>query len=316
MRKCIGIDFGSSRIRAFSSIKNSYFEEAAVTAVENRSKKLLCFGDEAENFCSRAPGSAELRWLIKENPVPGTDYITALMRHVLDNIYGKHIAKPDVAVTKSGMCGDKEESLFADAAAAVGVHDIYLVDSLTAAAYGSNAMSATSLVVNIGASKTEVGIFNRGKLVREVVSSVAGTSFDNALADHLYNNKDIIVSDREAENIKITRATLSPASDARSFLIKGIDKHSGLPNKCKLHPSDFPKIFEPVTDKIIDIILKMLDSASYEPDRIVITGGTANLQGLDEVIYEAARLPVFIADSPSDSVILGMEMMNEKDLLI
>lgn len=317
MQKCIGIDFGSSKIRAFSSIANIYFEEPAVTAVEKCSKKLLCFGEDAIQLNSRIPGSVELRWLMKESPIPQTNYMIALMKHILENIYGKHRAKPDIAVTRSGVCGEKEESMFADAAEAAGVHDIYIVDSLIAAAYSSGARTkASAITVNMGAVRTEIGLFNRGKLHREFVSSIAGDAYDNALSDYLYKNQGIVVSQQEAEKIKIERGTLIPTSDAKPFEIIGIDKNSGLPVSRKLYPSEFPAIFEAVTNKLTDSIIKMINSAPSEPDKLILTGGMANLPGLSEVIGEAITIPVVVSDTPSDAVILGMEIMNENDMLM
>ncbi len=49
---------------------------------------------------------------------------------------------------------------------------------------------------------------------------------------------------------------------------------------------------------------------------IVLAGGVANLHGVDKVISELTKMPVWVTDDPQDAVVRGCEKLMGNDKLL
>ena len=86
---------------------------------------------------------------------------------------------------------------------------------------------------------------------------------------------------------------------------------SGLPKTIVVSSEEIRKAMEEPVNAIVDAVKTTLDKCPPElsgdiMDRgIVLTGGGADAQGLDERLRHETGMPVHITDNPLDSVALG-----------
>lgn len=92
----------------------------------------------------------------------------------------------DVYLSLSGRCGDEAERLFVDAAQRAGARDVFVVNSLYAAARGCSLKgSGDSLIIDIGYETASMAAYSRGKEAAVSHSEFAGAAFDRAIISYV-----------------------------------------------------------------------------------------------------------------------------------
>ena len=93
--------------------------------------------------------------------------------------------------------------------------------------------------------------------------------------------------------------------------VRGRDLVTGLPKTMQVSAKDVSTALQDVVDSIITAIKGTLEETSPEiaadviDHGIVLTGGGALLKHLPDVIADATKVPVFIANDPLDCVAIG-----------
>lgn len=93
--------------------------------------------------------------------------------------------------------------------------------------------------------------------------------------------------------------------------VRGRDLVSGLPKTVTIGNDEVVYAIQETVYAIVELIKQTLETAPPELAAdimdfgIVLTGGGALLNKIDEVISEETNMPVFIAENPLDSVVIG-----------
>ena len=120
-----------------------------------------------------------------------------------------------------------------------------------------------------------------------------------------------MLGERTAEEIKVALGSAFPAAEEPHAEIRGRDLVSGLPKTVVISAAEVRRAIEEPLNLIIDAVKSTLDKCPPElagdvMDRgIALTGGGALLRGLDQRIREETGMPVLLADSPLESVVMG-----------
>ena len=121
-----------------------------------------------------------------------------------------------------------------------------------------------------------------------------------------------MVSDETVEDIKRTLGTaIAPATEGE-YTIVGRHAETGLTKRCLIRKSEVYEILrEPISD-MLAVIRSILERTPPElvadimETGMLLTGGTALLEGLDRHIQGELGIPVHIADVPDHTVALGL----------
>jgi len=141
---------------------------------------------------------------------------------------------------------------------------------------------AGTALVDIGAGTTNLIVFEDGEVQHVAVIPVGGQHITNDLAIGLRTDLDI------AEAVKLQHANLK--RDARRAAVNVKVGH-------KIHSFDFEDISMIAgarVDELLEYVNKELQKikrAGKLPGGVVLTGGTSNLPGIDEVAREQLELP-------------------------
>src|SRR5699024_2285233 len=127
----------------------------------------------------------------------------------------------------------------------------------------------------------------------------------------------LLLGERTAEEIKVHVATVFPGARDESLEIRGRDRVSGLPRRITVRSDEVKEALEEPIKLIVHAARRDLEQTSPEIsadiiDRgVMLTGGGALIHGIDELLAEELKVPVFLAEEPMNCVAKGTGIMLE-----
>ena len=162
-----------------------------------------------------------------------------------------------------------------------------------------------SMIVDIGGGTTEVAIISLGGIVKSWESMrVGGDEMDEAIVNHIKKEYSSSSGTQTAEEIKLEIGSAHRLKEELQAEVRGRDMLTGLPKTVIISSEEIRRALDEPVSQIIDVMESMLDKTPPElagniMDRgIVLAGGEALLQGLDERVRHETQMPVHLAESP------------------
>jgi rod shape-determining protein MreB len=169
------------------------------------------------------------------------------------------------------------------------------------------------MVVDIGGGTTEVAVLSLRGLAYTTSVRTGGDKMDEAIVSYVRRHHNLLIGEATAERIKKDVGTAKPPADGigKTILIKGRDLVNGVPKEIEINQGQIAEALSEPVGTIIEGVRIALENTAPElaadivDQGIVITGGGALLEGIDEVLRDETGLPVTIADDPLTCVALG-----------
>ena len=314
--KNIGIGLGTANTIVYIEGKGIVLREPSVVARNKKSGEVIAVGEEARDMIGRTPASIVAIRPMKDGVIADYDTTVAMMKHYMEKALGKNGGKPYVMVCVPSGVTEVEKRAVIDATRVAGARDAYVIEEPFAAAIGAGlpVMDPTgSMVVDIGGGTTDVATISLGGIVSSRSIRMAGDKMNDAIAQFVRQNKNLLIGERTAEKLKwdIGSASVEAAKEMGTTEVRGRDLVTGLPQTKEVSAVDVSNALQDVVEAIIEAIKGTLEETSPEiaadviDHGIVLTGGGALLKHLPEVIADATKVPVFIANDPLDCVAIG-----------
>lgn len=308
MTKKIGFDIGYSTVKVITP-DGEYKSEEAVIAINPADNTVVACGREAVALNIRVPGSVKLIHPFSGEMTPDVSYVYAYFSYMLDNLKIKNCR---ALISFSGAHDDETENAYVKGIQNAGIGTVSVIDPVYAAAQGCTTDGiSNSAVINIGASVTDMGCFFMGQSVAQRSNSFAGNAFDRAVMNAVMNKYRYKMTSKEAEKAKLQLLSLT-RYEGRTVECDAIKAPYGLPKKLTLNESDIKDGCEAVFDNLCDEIIGMIRALKVEPDKIILTGGTASLDGLKEALSFLLLLPIEVCEEPQYAVIRGIKNILDK----
>ena len=314
--KNIGIDLGTANTIVYAENKGIVLREPSVVAKNTKTGEVVSVGSEARDMIGRTPASIVAIRPMKDGVIADYDTTVSMMKYYIEKAVGSKTAKPYVMVCVPSGVTEVEKRAVIDATRVAGAKDAYVIEEPFAAAIGAGlpVMDPTgSMVVDIGGGTTDVATISLGGIVSSRSILMAGDKIDDSIIYYVRKNYNLLIGERTAEQLKINVASASveAAKELDSQTIRGRDLVTGLPKTIEIRPEDVAEAIQEVVQEIITAIKETLEETSPEiaadviDHGIVLTGGGALLRHLPDVISEATKVPVFVAQDPLDCVAVG-----------
>jgi rod shape-determining protein MreB len=276
---------------------------------------VVAVGVEAKRMIGRTPGNIVAIRPLKDGVIADFDVTERMLRYFIQKVHKRsRMAKPRIVVAvPSGITG-VEQSAVKEAGHQAGARKVYIIEEPMAAAIGAGLPvnePTGNMVVDIGGGTTEVAVISLGGIVTSQSIRIGGDELDQAIITFGKKEYSLMLGERTAEEIKLALGSAFPAKEEPHAEIRGRDLVSGLPKTVLISAAEIRRAIDDPINLIIDAVKSTLDKCPPElagdvMDRgIALTGGGALLRGLDQRIREETGMPVHIADSPLDSVVLG-----------
>ena len=314
--KNIGIDLGTANTIVYAEGKGIVLREPSVVAKNTKTGEIVSVGSEARDMIGRTPASIVAIRPMKDGVIADYDTTVAMMKYYIEKALGHKGSKPYVMVCVPSGVTEVEKRAVIDATRIAGARDAYVIEEPFAAAIGAGlpVMDPTgSMVVDIGGGTTDVATISLGGIVSSRSIRMAGDKIDDSIIYYVRKNYTLLIGERTAEQLKIdvASASVESAKQLDSQTIRGRDLVTGLPKTIEIKAEDVAEAIQEVVEEIITAIKETLEETSPEiaadviDHGIVLTGGGALLRHLPDVISEATKVPVFVAQDPLDCVAVG-----------
>ena len=327
--KNLGIDLGTANTIVYLEGKGIVLREPSVVARNSKTNEVIAVGSDARDMIGRTPESIVAIRPMKDGVIADYDTTVAMMKYYIDKALGNN-GKPYVMVCVPSGITEVEKRAVIDATRVAGARDAYVIEEPFAAAIGAGlpVMDPTgSMVVDIGGGTTDVATISLGGIVSSRSIRMAGDKMNDAIVQYVRQHMNLLIGERTAEKLKwdIGSASVEAAEEMGTTQVRGRDLVTGLPKTMQVSAKDVSTALQDVVDSIITAIKGTLEETSPEiaadviDHGIVLTGGGALLKHLPDVIADATKVPVFIANDPLDCVAIGtgeavkrMDVMKKK----
>ncbi|GEO65987.1 rod shape-determining protein [Levilactobacillus spicheri] len=314
--KNIGIDLGTANTIVYVDGKGIVLREPSVVAKNTKSGEIVSVGEDARAMIGRTPASIVAIRPMKDGVIADYDTTVAMMKYFIEKTVGRSGGKPYVMVCVPSGVTEVEKRAVIDATRVAGARDAYVIEEPFAAAIGAGlpVMDPTgSMVVDMGGGTTDVATISLGGIVSSRSIRIAGDKLDDAISTYVRSNFNLLIGERTAEKLKmdIGSASIKDAEKIEGATIRGRDLVTGLPKAVEVSAIDVAKAIQEPVQAVITAIKETLEETSPEiaadviDHGIVLTGGGALLKNLSEVIADATKVPVSIANDPLDCVAAG-----------
>ena len=313
--KNLGIDLGTANTIVYLEGKGIVLREPSVVARNSKTNEVIAVGSDARDMIGRTPESIVAIRPMKDGVIADYDTTVAMMKYYIDKALGNN-GKPYVMVCVPSGITEVEKRAVIDATRVAVARDAYVIEEPFAAAIGAGlpVMDPTgSMVVDIGGGTTDVATISLGGIVSSRSIRMAGDKMNDAIVQYVRQHMNLLIGERTAEKLKwdIGSASVEAAEEMGTTQVRGRDLVTGLPKTMQVSAKDVSTALQDVVDSIITAIKGTLEETSPEiaadviDHGIVLTGGGALLKHLPDVIADATKVPVFIANDPLDCVAIG-----------
>jgi rod shape-determining protein MreB and related proteins len=311
----LAVDLGTANTLVYVRGRGIVLNEPSVVALNTNNGQVVAVGVEAKRMIGRTPGNIVAVRPLKDGVIADFDVTERMLRYFIQKVHRRtRMAKPRIVVAvPSGITG-VEQSAVKEAGHQAGARKVYIIEEPMAAAIGAGLPvnePTGNMVVDIGGGTTEVAVISLGGIVTSQSIRIGGDELDQAIITFGKKEHSLMLGERTAEEIKLALGSAFPSKDEPQAEIRGRDLVSGLPKTVLITADEVRQAIEEPVNLIIDAVKTSLDKCPPElagdvMDRgIALTGGGALLRGLDQRIREETGMPVHIADSPLESVVLG-----------
>ena len=230
-------------------------------------------------------------------------------KRTLHELIGKangrpRLFRPDVVVSVPSAVTSGERRAVTEAAISAGARQVWLIDEPLAAAMGAGLPIGevrASAICELGAATTEIAVISRSGTVVEHSLAVGGNDLDRAIARRLS------IDERAAEAVKIAVGSAVPLQEPLVTTVNGQEVSSN----AVLEAIEAP--LRMIAGAVREVVRQTPAglAADVRERGIVLSGGGAQLRGLDRYISLHAGIPATVAAEPQTSVVRGTGMALE-----
>lgn len=328
----LGIDLGTANTMVLVKGKGIAIREPSVVARHKKTKEILAIGAKAKKMIGKTPAAIEAIKPLRDGVIADFDATEAMLAHYIREVHqgGRlipKIPKPKVVIGIPSGVTEVERRAVQDAALSAGARKAFLIEEPMAAAIGLGLPIEEAegiLIVDIGGGTTEIAVISLGGIVIERCLRVAGDEMDAAIVSFMRLKYSLLLGEPTAEEVKMQIGSVYPevSGKEKKMVIRGRSLESGLPQSVKIGASEIREAISPIIRQIVDQISAVIEETAPElitdivARGIALCGGGALLEGLDKLIAEETKMPVWVADDPMAAVVRGCgRLLDDENLL-
>ena len=316
----MAIDLGTANTLVYVKGRGIVLAEPSVVAIADvRGKKqVLAVGEEAKQMLGRTPGNISAIRPMRDGVIADFEVAEEMIKHFIRKVHNRRsFASPIIIVCVPSGSTAVERRAIQESAESAGARRVLLIEEPMAAAIGAGlpvTEPSGSMIVDIGGGTTEVAVISLGGIVYSRSVRVGGDKMDEAIISYIRRNHNLLIGESSAERIKIGLGAARPADngDEGPWLeVRGRDMINGVPREVHVSQAQISESLAEPVFQIVEAVKVALENTPPElaadivDKGIVLTGGGALLNRLDQVLREATGLPVLVAEDALSCVVLG-----------
>jgi len=299
----IAIDLGTANTLVYVQDRGIVLNEPSVVAIEtiNGIKRVKAVGDDAKMMMGKTPDNIEAIRPLRDGVIADIEVAEAMIKHFIQKVHGKKsvLRYPEIVICVPSGSTSVERRAIRDAASNAGASQVFLI--------------LEPMAADIGGGTTEVAVLSLRGLAYTTSVRVGGDKMDEAIVSYVRRHHNLLIGEATAERIKKEYGiATSPADGIGEIIhIKGRDLVNGVPKEITISQANIAEALSEPIGAIVEGVRIALENTAPElaadivDQGIVLTGGGALIQGLDEHLREETGLPVSVAEDPLSCVALG-----------
>ena len=302
--------------------KGIVVNEPSVVAVNQKTGQVVAVGMAAKEMLGRTPTHISAIRPLVDGVISDfeitEEMLSYLMRRASEFMPKKFLGPRVVVGVPSGVT-NVEVRAVRDATKNAGAREVYIVEQPMAGAIGIRLPvhdPVGSMVIDIGGGTTDIAIISLGGIVRSKNIKIAGDKFNNDIVSYVRNEFKILIGESTAEQVKKTVGSVIPGEPLETT-IRGRDLITGLPREVIITDSDIREAMGQSIETLLEAAREVLETTPPEilsdvmRRGLYLVGGGALIKGLDILLAETLKLPVFVAEDPLTAIARGAGIILE-----
>lgn len=312
----IGLDLGYANI-TLSNITTEVYREPSVALLDKNTHRVISVGMRAALVDEGGLMSSDgvLVRPFKNGLLYSSDITAEIIRHALSAVNATDKVRCTIAIPSDLV--SKQEAEIYKMLRIAGVTESYGVNPAVAALIGAGYSPLISAIsVNVGAAATEIAVLHKGEVIVSIRENVGGEDFDKAVKQYILDQGDMSVSLLVARTIKEKLGAVWQGRETESIDIEGTLSLTGNRVKMSLSTEDIVGVFELPLRMLLEAVANATKKIPIDAvtdifeNGIILSGGGAELYGLDTMIEKVFGVSVTKPIAPIDCVSKGLSRIN------
>ncbi len=311
----IGIDLGTSNILVYLKGHGIVINEPSVVAVNVKTNQILAVGAKAKEMLGRTPGHIKAVRPLVDGVISDFEVTEEMLSYFINKAdkMSKKLARPRVLVGVPSGTTNVETRAVYDAARSAGAREVLLVEEPMAAAIGIRLPikeAVGSMIIDIGGGTTDIAVISLGGIVKSKNLKIAGDRLNNDIITYMRDEFKILIGEKTAEAVKIAIGSVMQREYIETE-VRGRDLLTGLPREVVVTDSDIREAIMLSIRGLVEGVKNVLETTPPEilsdimHGGITLSGGGALLLGLDQLLQDVLKIPVYVVDDPLSAVARG-----------
>lgn len=319
--KEIGIDLGTANLLIYVKGQGIVIDEPSVVAIDADTKKCFAAGQEAKEMLGRTPGRVLAIRPLKDGVIADFEVTEIMLNFFLKKLQLKGMfQRPVILICCPSNITSVERNAIRDCAYRAGAKKVYIEEEPKVAAVGAGldiSKPSGNMILDIGGGTTDVAVLSLGEIVTSTSLKIAGDTFDRDIIKYVKDEKKLLIGDRTAEEIKKQIGTAWRGFKKESMEVSGRDLVTGLPTTVTITSEEMELAMRDSLQSVVSACRTVLEQTPPELSSdivtrgIVLTGGGALLDGIDELLKNELHIPVYVAENALKCVAEGTGIMLE-----
>ncbi len=315
----LGIDLGTlnSVVAKPSGDKFDLYKIPSVVAVKKEDPSyVLAVGQEAKSMLGRTPEDIIAVRPLRKGVIESVAQAEALLIYSIEMGSGEDTSSIDrIVIGIPGDASEVEKNAVEEIGRKAGANYVLVISEGLAAAIGAGlpiAEATGTMVIDIGAGSSDIVVISLGGITDIETIRVGGDDIDENIVEQVKEKFEVEIGIHEAEKAKIGVGMVHCNMEMENETIAVIGKcmNTNKPKQVEIDSTMVANAAEPIMVKIIESLSLVLERLSPELisgiyNKTVVVGGTSQLFGLKERIFEEVGIPVEISEDPMTVVAKG-----------
>ncbi|MEQ1921746.1 MAG: rod shape-determining protein [Pyrinomonadaceae bacterium] len=323
----MAIDLGTASTIIAVKGRGVVLDEPSLVAINEMSEEIVAFGQEAAEMTGRESRDVIVKAPLIGGVVADFERTKKMLAHFVKKAKtgGSNISIQAVMSLVSDVTHVEQRALF-NAAEDAHIGKVFMMEEGLAAAFGAGVLPTdkrASAIVDIGAGTTNIAIIAKGSVVHSTSERYGSNAINESIATHLRRHRGLQVGEETTEMLKTQFAsTFLPEDISKTIEIRGRDVQTGSPGAVEITSGEIYPIVEGIVRRIAlrvkDTLTELRPEVAADIyDRgVILTGGGALLEGIDQYLRSFINLPVSIAEEPRYATVHGLiKMFDDPELL-
>ncbi len=307
-------DIGSASTRIWVEGRGVVVDEPTCIAIAP-SGEVLATGKDAVEIAGRKSQDVRIVWPIQAGLVEDEQALLALLKVWLrPHFKPSFLLQPTVLVSTPAESTQANRAVLRTVFEKLGAVEVITIAQPLAAAIGAGVHTADatgSFYLHLGDGVVEAGLISLGSIMVTRQSVLAGHYLADQMDLLLQNDHKLSVGSAVIETLKREVFSFLPVSE-RKLLVVGKSTTTHRPVNQEVTAGDFAPLVQQLIGEYTNILYQVLQEAAPAllvdslDKGLLLSGGLAQLSGLDRTLSAEFKMPVSVVDDPDLTVVEGM----------